>query len=146
MTAKQTKLASYWNTQFAKICIGMKKGDHRSIKWIGINHEANSLFEVIANRKFTETSIGRKHWKSLISGSTLQTYCNKEGFNINPGRKTHVRIGLVANNENDCHSCNSGIGFGASVRGCGENVKDIACGNVYKCVSHLPVFGYILVQ
>ncbi|XP_028390634.1 uncharacterized skeletal organic matrix protein 5-like [Dendronephthya gigantea] len=147
---KETKLASYWNTPFTKICLGMKDKSE-SVKWILIEHEANSLFEVIANGKFIETKVGDNQWKSLMTNSELQPYCNKEGFNIDGGRQTYLRIGLVANNGNDdCESCNSCIGFGASVRGCVDNkISNIACGNIYDCgetYRYTPVSGYIYVQ
>ncbi|XP_028390758.1 uncharacterized skeletal organic matrix protein 5-like isoform X2 [Dendronephthya gigantea] len=148
MSEKETKLASYWNTPFTKICLGMKdKSD--SVKWIVIKHKANSLFELIANGEFIETKVGENQWKSLITDSELQPYCNKEGFNIDGGHQTYLRIGLVANNNNDCKSCNSCIGFGASVRGCNNQLRSIACGNIYDCrqtYRSTPNSGYIYVQ
>ncbi|CAB4000290.1 Hypothetical predicted protein, partial [Paramuricea clavata] len=123
LTDKQTKLASYWNTPFQKICLGMKVkgGTETDIKWIVIDHQASSLFDVIAKGKFTATNITKSKWKSLIHGSSLQENCNTQGFNIRGGRhnrRMYVRIGLVANGENDCNSCNSCIGFGVSITGC----------------------------
>jgi len=48
-------------------------------------------------------------WKTLIgSQASLQRNCNKEGFNVAIGK---ARIGIVGNNENDCNSCDSRIGF-----------------------------------
>lgn len=38
----ETKLPTYWNTPFSKICLGMKIG--RQIKFHVINTKANSLF------------------------------------------------------------------------------------------------------
>ena len=35
----------------------------------------------------------------------------------------NLRIGFVANNQNDCLSCDSCIGFGISVQGCDGDVK-----------------------
>ena len=147
MTEKETKLASYWNTQFTKICIGMKK--KHDVNWMVIPYKANSLFKVIADGKFTATSMGRNYWKSLISGSKLQKKCNKEGFNIDGGNKTYVRIGIATGNNNDCESLNSGIGFGASIRLCdSDKVENTACGNLKVCPNHHYnlAFGYIFVQ
>ena len=154
LTDNQTKLASYWNTPFKKICLGMKVegGAENDTKWIAINHEASSLFDVIADDNFTATNITKSKWKSLIDGLSVQEYCNKQGFNIRGGqsnRKMYVRIGLVANEANDCNTCNSCIGFGTSITGCDDEVRRSACGNIHACHStniNTAAFGYILVQ
>jgi hypothetical protein len=41
LNEKQTKLASYWNTPFNKICLGMKVNG--VTKWIALNYTTNSL-------------------------------------------------------------------------------------------------------
>ncbi|CAB4042883.1 Hypothetical predicted protein, partial [Paramuricea clavata] len=138
MTDKQTKLASYWNTPFQKICLGMKVkgGTETDTKWIAIDHQARSLFNVIANGTFTATNITKSKWKSLIDASSLQENCNTQGFNIRGGysyMRMYVRIGLVANNENNCNTCNSCIGFGTSITGCGGYVHKKACGSIHAC-------------
>ena len=155
MSEKQTKLASYWNTPFEKICLGMKVGTVTN--WIVIDHQASSLFDVIkTGTSSTTTAATRSTWKSLILGSSLQNYCNDEGFNLkceSGDVYARVRIGLVANNENICDTCDSYIGFGASYNGCSEQ-SQITCGNFAVChgVSHydkntyISAFGYILVQ
>ena len=160
LTEKQTKLASYWNAPFDKICLGMKVNG--VTKWIMINYQASSLFNVIADGVFKSTAAGRNAWKSLIADSALQYHCNKEGFNLHAyaefffamGTNAHVRIGLFGNNEHDCNSVDSFIGFGASFTTCFATYADITCGNVALCKdgSHyhadkwIPTFGYVLVQ
>ena len=120
--------------------------------WVVIDHEASSLFEVIANDNFTATNITKSKWNSLISGSSLQQYCIIQGFNIRGGkskRKIYVRIGLVANQESHCNSFNSCIGFGTLVKGCKGSVKKKACGSIHDCgyyQNNIAAFGYILVQ
>ena len=125
-------------------------------KWIVIDYQADSLFNVIAAGNFTETTVGNATWISLVAGSSLQYNCNKEGFNLkceNGNVYTHVRIGIVANNQVTCTTCDSYLGFGASFYGCGVN-SAIACGNLAVCSrsSHyntdtfIPSFGYILIQ
>ena len=122
-------------------------------KWIVINYRASSLFNVIADEGSKRLNVGRNKWLSLMDGSRLQPHCNKEGFNINtPGYNSahlKVRIGIIANNENDCKSSDSCFGFGTSVRGCDGEIKT-TCGNIAIC-GHLgnkntPAFGYIFVQ
>jgi hypothetical protein len=126
------------------------RGAENDIKWIVIEHQASSLFNVIANGTFTATNITK--WKSLIKASSLQEKCKKQGFNIHGGqddRKMYVRIGLVANQQNHCETCNSCIGFGYSITGCDGKVRRRSFGNIYVCDFSVRIdaaFGYILVQ
>ncbi|KXJ07095.1 hypothetical protein AC249_AIPGENE13951 [Exaiptasia diaphana] len=53
----------------------------RRPNWIRVNYKARSLYSVIADNRYRRVSIGRNKWKSLIPGSSLQKYCNREGFN-----------------------------------------------------------------
>ena len=77
----ETKLPTYWNTPFNKICLGMKIG--QQFKSVVINHQSRSLYSLIADGKYRATSLGRNTWKKLIgSRASLQPNCNKEGFNV----------------------------------------------------------------
>ena len=152
LTEKQTKLASYWNTPFDKICLGMKVNG--VTKWIVIDRKASSLFNVIADGDFEETYVGKNKWLSLMDGSVLQQHCNREGFNINTrgyySSRLKVRIGIIANDDSNCWSSNSYIGFGTSARGCSGETRKTTCGNIAIC-GHLnnkntAAFGYIFVQ
>ena len=138
LAEKESKLASYWNTPFTKICLGMSNNGER--KWMTFDYTANSLYNVIADGQFRATTAGRAAWKSLIADSSLQRNCNKEGLNV----FSRMRIGIFANQENDCASCDSWLGYGTQVPGkvCG-NVATHDPDNGHK---HLATFGYILVQ
>ena len=89
-----------------------------------------------------------------MDGSSLQENCNREGFNIDilgaESAGLKVRIGLIANNENECLSCDSLIGFGTSARGCRGESRQTSCGNVAICDQlqnmNIAAFGYIFVQ
>ena len=123
----ETKLPTYWNTSFSKICLGMKINDSQSM-FIVINQQANSLYSLIADGQYRSTSLGRDKWKSLIgSEASLQYNCNKEGFNAYGKDLNHskARIGILGNNENDCDNCDSRIGFGTG----GKHDNNNACGN-----------------
>ena len=124
-------------------------------KWIMINHHASSLFDVIADGDLKNTYVGKNEWLSLMDGSRLQHYCNKQGFNINtPGYNLaylNVRIGIIANNENDCKSSDSCIGFGITIHhACHGEIRKTTCGNIAICGQldnkNTPAFGYIFVQ
>ena len=147
--SQETKLPSYWNTSFSKICLGMKIGQ-QPVKFIVINKQANSLYSLIADGQYRSTSLGRDTWKSLIgSDASLQKNCNKEGFNAvgdDPGH-SKARIGIISNNQDHCASCDSIIGFGTG----GKPDNSNSCGNEATHNSdngdkHNKTMGYILVQ
>ena len=147
MDTHETKLPTYWNTPFNKICLGMKIG--QQFKSVVINHQARSLYSLIADGKYRATSLGRNTWKKLIgSRASLQTSCNKEGFNVlSSSPNSKARIGIVGDNNNDCTSCDSRIGFGTA----GYPDDSNTCGNAAQHGGdngdqHIKAMGYILVQ
>ena len=77
---RETMLPTYWETEFTRICLGMKNG--KETNFIAINITASSLFSLIADGKYHPTSLGRDKWKSLLrSNASLQSNCTREGFN-----------------------------------------------------------------
>ena len=151
----ETKLPTYWNTPFNKICLGMKIG--QQFKSVVINHQAKSLYSLIADGKYRATSLGRNTWKKLIgSRASLQPYCNKEGFNaidtkgsdgISGLQSSKARIGILGNEYNNCEKPDSRIGFGTA----GYPDDSNTCGNeaLHRADNgdqHIKAMGYILVQ
>jgi len=149
----ETKLPTYWNTHFSKICLAMKLG--HQMKTTVIYRHASSLYSLIADGQYRATSLGRDTWKSLVgSQASLQPNCNKEGFNTawayGPSSKHPIRaarIGILGNNEDDCISCDTKIGFGTG----GEYDDSITCGNDAAAggdngIKRIKTMGYILVQ
>ena len=145
-------MPSYWSNPFNKICLGMRVDEETN--WISVDEEALSLYSLLADDNYRETDIGRDKWKSLLSDSSLQSNCNMEGFNVISPTGTLdaaiTRIGIISNNENDCKSCNSRIGFGsAGSRGqdnwnsCGNEALEHMSDNGGK---HIKANCYILVQ
>ena len=85
-------------------------------RFLVVQKQASSLYSLVADGGYRSTSLGRNAWKSLIRGSSLQRNCGKEGFNaLGSGRSDlfRVRIGIIGNQENECHSPDSFIGFGS---------------------------------
>ena len=123
----------------------------QQIKFIVINKKAASLHSLIADGKYRTTSLGRNTWKKLIgSQASLQTGCNKEGFNAaSSGSYAKARIGILGNDQRDCHTCDSKIGFGTGgdkddSNTCGNNaVKGYTSDNGER---NIKAMGYILVQ
>ena len=125
----------------------MKIGEQ--IRFIVINMMASSLCSLIADGENRSTSLGRATWKKLIgSEASLQVYCNTEGFNIICGGSgnSKARIGTATNNQDDCLSCDSRIGFGTGglydpYNTCGnEATREPDNGD-----KHIKAMGYILV-
>ena len=123
----------------------------QQIKFIVINKQANSLYSLIADGKYRNTSLGLDTWKSLIgSEASLQLNCNKEGFNAvcKDSRSSKARIGIVGDNYSDCRTCDSRIGFGTG----GYRANNNTCGNEASVLGpdngekHIKAMGYILVQ
>ena len=118
----------------------------QQIKFLVINKQANSLYALIADGKYRATSLSRNTWKTLIGfRASLQTNCNKEGFNTAASRKgsSKARIGILGNNQKDCVTCESRIGFGTG----GYSDDSNTCGNNGDDgKTKIKAMGYILVQ
>ena len=146
--AQETKLPTYWNTSFSKICLGMKIG--KKINFIVINKQANSLYSLIADGQYRATSLGRDTWKRLIgSQASLQVNCNREGFNVksNTWWTSRAIIGFLGNNQANCVSGESRIGFGTG----GYPYNGVTCGNTAMDSpdngdKQITAMGYILVK
>ena len=120
-------------------------------RFIFITKHATSLHSLIADGNYRATSLGRNTWKSLLGSlASLQPNCNKEGFNaVIPGDsfRPKARIGIIANEQNDCNTPDSRIGFGTG----GNPYNSNTCGNQ---ANHggdngdkdTKAMGYILVQ
>ncbi|XP_020606855.1 uncharacterized skeletal organic matrix protein 5-like [Orbicella faveolata] len=147
---QETKLPTYWSKPFSKICLGMKIPGEERTNFITLDQSAESLHSLIADGQFRPTSVGRDTWKSLLgSQGSLQPNCNREGFNVESDSQNFpkARIGIIGNNEPECVSCDSRIGFGSGgnpddTNTCGINAR-AAPDNGDK---HIKVMGYILVQ
>ena len=146
---QESKLPTFWNTSFSKICLGMKI--NQQLKFTVIYKLADSLHSLIADGQYRKTFLGRDGWKKLIgSNASLQHNCNEEGFNAFSDRsdRSKVRIGIISIDKNDCKSCNSLIGFGTGshprgAKSCGNEAYHVGLDNGQKSIKAM---GYILVQ
>ncbi|PFX25823.1 hypothetical protein AWC38_SpisGene9511 [Stylophora pistillata] len=141
---RETKLPTYWRTPFSKICLGMKI--NHKIRFIVIKKQADSLHSLVADGKYRNTSLGRDVWKTLIGPqASLQFACNKKGFNAVSEVRFYskARIGVIANHQDDCSTCNSRIVFGTEGHNTCGNEATYSPDNGEK---HIRTMGYILVQ
>ena len=124
-------------------------------KFVVLLKQASSLHSLISDGLYRPTSLGRSKWKSLIGSASLQPNCNQEGLNTkwNLSDPAHAlraaRIGILGNEQNDCDTCDSRIGF---VTG-GDPDDTNTCGNEALARDgadngdkHIKAMGYIFVQ
>ncbi|KAL9954064.1 hypothetical protein ACROYT_G041555 [Oculina patagonica] len=150
LDTQETKLTSYWDTSFSKICLGMRIHGEENTNFLAIDKTADSLYSLIADGVHRSTSLGRDTWKTLIgSQASLQSNCNMEGFNARCywDASSRARIGFVANNDDDCWTCDSRIGFGTG----GFPDESNTCGNVAKILAdngekYLYAMCYVFVR
>ena len=81
--------------------------------------------------------------------ASLQENCNREGFNAvcTANTPSNARIGIINNEQTDCSSCDSRIGFGIG----GHPDDSNTCGNEAKYNpdngdKNIKAMGYILGQ
>ena len=119
-------------------------------RFIFLNKKASSLYALIQDDKYRPTSVSRDAWKFLVGPeASLQSNCNRQGFNViaDNSINSKARIGFIANQENDCYSPDSRIGFGTG----GHNDDSNTCGNEATHSpdngdKHIKAMGYIFVQ
>ena len=150
----ECKLQSYWTLSFTEMRLGMQVGS--TTRWITFSYKASSLFSLTSTGSHKATNLGRNKWKSLIgSQASLQPNCNQEGFNNIASGHPHdkVRIGIIANQENDCSSVDSRLGFGGYGDVCGvpDSYRDTSCGNTVVCSGdngdkNIPATGFIMAR
>ena len=122
----QHKSAAYHRLGFTQLRLGMKEGN--TTRYIRVNHNAGSLHAQLADGRFRHRRHQPKHLEEPALRGSLQRNCNRIGFN-NYHEYAHVRIGIIANQENDCNSPDSRIGFGGGGSACGQTA---ATGSVMK--------------
>ena len=140
---QQFKGSTYLRTSLNEICVGMKYNE--SLKAFSFGYPASSLYSLIADGKYRPTQLGRNKWKSLISGSSLQYNCNKEGLNVY-NTKSRVCLGLLANKQDDCNTPDSFIGLGAHWNGRENAAGNIGIYSPDNGMKNLKVMRYILVR
>ena len=118
----------------------MRRLGQQDIRFVVIPQKADSLHSLIEDGNYRPTSLGRDKWVGLMRGfQNLQANCKKEGFNpscTSPRRR--VRIGILGNNEADCGTCDSLLGFGLDVAR--------SCGDYRRTLHGTSTMGYILVK
>ncbi len=135
-TASEAKLESYATMGFSALRVVMGAWPGNALVVPVPGNPADLLGAVTGGG--IGTGVGRAAWITLSPGAQLQPNCNDEGLNVDPAGLSFsaVRIGLVTNNENDCATPDSSLGFGMNTCGisagaCGGGVADGAFGYVF---------------
>ena len=141
---EEAKFPAFSKIKFEAVCVGMTFSG--MTKWLRINITRDSLLHIFKPGIYIATYLGRTAWKNIIDQSSLQRNCNKEGFNVMRGNNNVIvaRIGYMANNENECNSPDSAIGFGmwGHWKSCGNNAR-VHVDNGERANA---AFGYIMIQ
>ena len=133
----EAKLQTWNSVAFADILIGFEHPIGNMgplvLKTQKITIARPSLFALFSPNAYVATTIGRNAWKALITASSLQPNCNREGFNNAPAGLgwPRSRVGIVTNQENDCGSPDSYLGIGNQQAGCGQ--PEVRVGNMASC-------------
>ena len=152
----EAKLQSWTTVGFTEVLVGLEypigNMGPLMLKTQKLAAAKASMFALMSPNTYVATNVGRAAWKALLSNSSLQPNCNREGFVVNTAGASYarVRIGIAANQENDCGSPDSFIGIGASGAPCGP-APERAVGNVAGCSpdngdTNAPAFGVVLVR
>jgi hypothetical protein len=91
-------------------------------------------------------------WFTAGTGTTQtvfdnQPFCNRIGFQRNDSASAQMRFGITMNNENDCNSNDSSVGFGTFTNGQPTGPRAIpAGGHRWSPDQQFSAIGYIFVQ
>ena len=110
----EAKLASWSTLAFTQVLLGIQVAGVTN--YLALPQAGSSLFALVSPGTYTATNVGRLAWKSLIANSSLQSNCNKEGFNTG-SQFGACRIGILGNQENDCNTPDSFLGIGCNLNG-----------------------------
>jgi hypothetical protein len=110
----EAKFRSFLEVPFTRVRV--RTFDGVTPRFFPIDVASTSLKALFSGPAITTTA-GRAKWLSLVADSALQANCNAEGVNreFTTGAKIQMRLGIIANNQTDCSSPDSYLGFGVSI-------------------------------
>lgn len=149
----EAKLASFTTVAVSAVHVAMYDSGDSVTRYlpqpIALSQTWPSIHALMSTGSFVSSSLTATDWKSLLSSSTLQSNCNRGGFNVTPslGDCASVRVGMHGNNEGSCDSNDSFIGIGGSYSAGGYSGA-ISVGNLVQGGSNVnqAAFGYLFVR
>jgi len=124
------------------------------ISFSGFNTTLVNLFGGTANQPFPAAGLGRTgwiNWSNAVSGTSTsywdnQPNCNREGINVN-GVYHYARIGITFNNEADCNTNDSGVGFGIVYAASGTTYAQTGAGSTtWSTTAAYPCHGWLWIK
>jgi hypothetical protein len=114
LSTAEAKFRSFNEMAFTQVRVRMFDGT--TPRYFVLGQAGSSLRAVFAGGPVATTA-GRARWLTLLADPSLQTNCNAEGFNqvFVGGNSLRIRLGIAGNNEADCATANSFIGFGVAI-------------------------------
>ncbi len=116
LSQTEAKFATYGDVPFTSVLMMMTGATGTNVQAAPTLADATSFQHLIASSaaNTVTTSLGRQAWLNLTNPtSSPQANCNLEGVNMTKGAGfARVRLGLLTNQENDCNSPDSYVGFG----------------------------------
>jgi hypothetical protein len=153
LDTSEYKSSLYWQLPFSFVRVGfLGSRSNNVISWASFPFSASSLHACIADGVTRLIPLDRNAWKNLVGGGSLQLNCNRSGFNVQSdgAYDTKARLGILGNEQNECNSPDSRIGFGAQGTNCGmDNTNSV--GNECICGGdngeiHYKAYGFIMVR
>ncbi|XP_065070552.1 uncharacterized protein LOC135695369 [Rhopilema esculentum] len=139
----EAKFPAFSNVAFDEICIGMRASS--VVNWLRLPVNSSSLLAIFKPATYIQTNLGRSAWKHLLLSSSMQFNCNREGINVKTdGGDIMARIGLIANNEDDCASPDSFFGLGIASTICGNEA--LHSPNVDDGQVRIEAMGFVLIK
>jgi hypothetical protein len=148
MTTTEAKFAAFNLLAGTDLRLGMT--DAGTTRYLKLPLGASTtLYDRLLAGSYTASTVGRTPWTTLLASYSLQVNCNREGTNNAVGGYASVRIGILGNQEGDCGSPDSFIGFGAGPVACGGTT--ITTGNYASCAPdngdrNTATFGYVFIR
>jgi hypothetical protein len=141
------KHAAFARLAFSSIRLGVVDGD---VTRTAVLSQSGTSLRALFSGGRVRTSLGRAKWLSLLASPSLQPNCNDEGVNVeHRAGDLRLRLGIAGNEQNDCGSPDSFIGFGATVFACSEQTG-ITLGNYAVCAANptrrTRAFGQIWIR
>jgi hypothetical protein len=153
LDAVELKSPLFSSYSFTQMRVGMRPLGQAStaINWITQNISSSSLLALLKQPQLLDTT--RAEWCSLVNdGCSLQQFCNKIAISFisTLTNALSLRMGLIANNEADCGTPDSFVGFGGKwPAGSVQLSSGHVCGSSTTCDRgpiSTPTFGYVLLR
>ena len=143
LDSTEAKLVAFHDVAFTEVALSLETTDQSAAVVLPV---AAKSFAALISRE-TVTMLGRETWLGLVNGASLQANCNAEGFSIVRG-SIKVRIGIIANNEDNCGGPDSFLGVGTGGALCGHQTRagNVACYNGTAGDRNIPAFARVLVR